>query len=106
VVPDRRPHSPAAGRPHRWAVAFRSWVRRAAATIAHLGSALAGHATSDTTVTWVRRHLDLLRIGGAVIAALAVLIFSVNWVGLIIIAVLLGLYEVGLTRLRRTQPAA
>jgi hypothetical protein len=92
--------------PYRWAVAFRSWVRRAAAAIAHLGSALAGHATSDTTVTWVRRHLDLLRIGGAVIAALAVLIFSVNWVGLLIIAVLLVLYEVGLTRVRRAQPAA
>jgi hypothetical protein len=92
--------------PYRWAVAFRSWVRRAAAAIAHLGSALAGHATSDTTVTWVRRHLDLLRIGGAVVAALAVLIFSVNWVGLLIIAVLLVLYEVGLTRVRRAQPAA
>jgi len=92
--------------PYRWATAFRSWVRRAAAAIADLGSAMAGHASSDSTVAWVRRHLGLLRIGGAVVAALAVLIFSVNWVGLIIIAVLLALYEVGLTRLRRTQPAA
>ena len=92
--------------PYRWAAAFRSWVRRAAAAITALGSALAGHASSDSTVAWVRRNLGLLRIGGAVVAALAVLIFSVNWVGLIIIAVLLALYEVGLTRLRRTQPAA
>ena len=92
--------------PYRWAAAFRSWVRRAAAAITGLGSALAGHASSDSTVAWVRRNPGLLRIGGAVVAALAVLIFSVNWVGLIIIAVLLALYEVGLTRLRRTQPAA
>jgi hypothetical protein len=49
-----------------------------------------GHASSDGTVTWVRRHLDLLRIGGAVIAALAVLIFRVDWVTLLIIAVLLA----------------
>jgi hypothetical protein len=72
-----------------------SWCRRAG-----------GHASSDGTVTWVRRHLDLLRIGGAVIAAPAVLIFRVNWVTLLIIAVLLALYEFGLHRLRQTEPAA
>ena len=92
--------------PYRWAVAIRSWARRAAQVFAHLGSALAGHASSDATVTWVRRHLDLLRIGGAVIAGLALLIFSVNWAGFLIIAVLLALYELGLHRLRQTEPAA
>jgi len=92
--------------PYRWAVALRSGVRRAAQAVADLGSALLGHATSDTTVTWIRRHLDLLRIGGAVIAALALLIFSVNWVGFLIIAALLALYEYGLHRLRQPQPAA
>jgi hypothetical protein len=68
-------------------------------------SAAGGHASSDGTVTWVRRHLDLLRIGGAVIAAPAVLIFRVNWVTLLIIAVLLALYQFGLHRLRQTEPA-
>jgi hypothetical protein len=92
--------------PYRWAVATRSRARRAGQTIVHLGSALAGHASGDATVAWVRRHLDLLRIGGAVIAALALLIFSVNWVTLLIIAVLLALYEFGLHRLRQTQPPA
>ena len=90
--------------PYRWAVALRSWVRHAARAIADLASALAGHATSDVTVAWIRRHLDLLRIGGAVIAALALLIFSVNWVGLLIIAALLALYEYGLHRLRQPKP--
>jgi hypothetical protein len=92
--------------PYRWAVAVRSWARRAGQAIVDLGSALAGHASGDGTVTWVRHHLDLLRIGGAVIAALALLIFSVNWITLLIIAVLLALYEFGLHRLRQTQPAA
>jgi hypothetical protein len=72
----------------------------------HLVSAAGGRASSDGTVTWVRRHLDLMRIGGAVIAALAVLILSVNWVTLLIIAVLLALYELGLHRLCQTQPSA
>ena len=92
--------------PYRWAVATRAWGRRAAGSAGQLVSAAGGHASSDATVTWVRRHLDLLRIGGAVIAALAVLIFSVNWVTLLIIAVLLALYEFGLHRLRQTEPAA
>ena len=51
--------------------------------------AAGGHASSDATVTWVRRHLDLLRIGGAVIAALALPIFSVSWATLLLLAVLL-----------------
>jgi len=68
-------------------------------------SAVGGHA-SDATVTWVRRQLDLFRIGGAVIAVLALLIFSVSWVTLLVIAVLLALYEFGWHRLRQTQPAA
>ena len=92
--------------PYRWAVATRAWGRRAAGSAGQLVSAAGGHASSDATVTWVRRHLDLLRIGGAVLAALAVLIFSVNWVTLLIIAVLLALYEFGLHRLRQTEPAA
>ena len=92
--------------PSRWAVATRAWARRAAGSAGQLVSAAGGHASSDATVTWVRRHLDLLRIGGVVIAALALLIFSINWVTLLIIAVLLALYEFGLHRLRQTEPAA
>jgi len=92
--------------PYRWAVAARAWGRRVAGSAGQLVSAAGGHASSDATVTWVRGHLDLLRIGGAVIAGLALLIFSVNWVTLLIIAVLLALYEFGLHRLRQTEPAA
>jgi hypothetical protein len=91
--------------PYRWAAAARARARRAGQAMVHLGSALAGQASGGTTVTWTRRHLDLLRIGGAVIAALILLIFSVNWITLLLIAVLLALYELGLHRLRQTQPA-
>ncbi len=89
--------------PYRWAVATRSWARRTGAGAAHLASALAGQASSGPGVGWVRRHLDILRIGGAVAAALALLIFSVNWVGFLVIAALLALYEYGLHRLRRAD---
>ena len=90
--------------PYRWAVAARSGARRAWQGASHLVSALAGQASSGATVAWIRRHVDALRIGGAAAAALAVLIFSVNWAGLLVIAVLLALYEYGLHRLRQRQP--
>lgn len=92
--------------PYRWAVATRAWGRHAAGSAGQLVSAAGGHTTSDRTVAWVRRHLDLLRIAGVVIAALALLIFSINWVTLLVLAVLLALYEVGLYRLRQPQSAA
>ena len=62
--------------PSRWAAATWAWARRAAGSAGQLVSAAGGHASSDATVIWVRRHLDLLRIGGVVIAALALLIFG------------------------------
>jgi len=93
--------------PCRWAVATRgAGAAVPPGSAGQLMPAAGGHASSDATVTWVRRHLDLLRIGGAVIAALALLIFSVSWATLFIIAVLLALYELGLHRLRQTEPAA
>ena len=47
--------------PHRWAVAPRAPGRRVAGSAGQLVSAAGGHASSDGTVTWVRRHLHLLR---------------------------------------------
>jgi len=92
--------------PYRWAAAVRSWLRHAAENAGQLTSALTGHISENTAVGWVRRHLDMFRIGGAVIAALALLIFSVNWIGVLIIAVLLAMYEFGLHRLHQANRAA
>lgn len=91
--------------PYRWAVALRSRTRRVAADAGHLVSAAAGqtagHATSDATIAWVRRHLDILRVGAAAVAALVLLLTGVDWVGFLIIATLLALCELGLSRLGR-----
>jgi hypothetical protein len=92
--------------PYRWAVAIRSSARRAAQALVHLVPTVGSHASGDVTVTWIRRHLDILRIGGAVATALALLVFSVDWVGFLIIAALLVLYELGLHRLRQRERAA
>jgi len=46
-----------------------------------------------------------LRVGGVLVAALAVLVFSVSWAGTFIIIALVALYEVGVYRLRPAPPA-
>jgi len=91
--------------PHRWAVALRSRTRRVVVGAGHLVSAAAGqtagHASSDATLAWVRRHLDILRVGAAVVAALVLLLIGVGWIGFLVIAALLALCELGLYRLGR-----
>jgi hypothetical protein len=77
-----------------------------AQAVLHLVLAVGGHASGDATVAWIRRHLDLLRIGGAVVAALALLVLGVNWIGFLIIAALRALSEYGLHRLHPPKPAA
>jgi len=77
--------------PYRWAAAARS--------------GLAGHVSGGPAVGWARRHLDILRVGGVLVAALAVLVFSVSWAGTFIIIALVALYEVGVYRLRPAPPA-
>ena len=46
-----------------------------------------------------------MRVGGVLVAALAVLVFSVSWAGTFIIIALVALYEVGVYRLRPAPPA-
>jgi hypothetical protein len=62
-------------------------------------------ATHEGYAGWVEEHLDALRIGGGVLAAL-LLIFLQSWTALIVIAVLLVLYEVAVTLWARSAPAA
>lgn len=90
--------------PYRWAAR----TREGAVHVAHLTQAAVSGTLSRTRdqegLVFVRDHFDLLRAAGVVVALFLVLIFSVNGWGLLIIAALLVLYEVGLYRLR--PPAA
>jgi hypothetical protein len=67
--------------------------------------ATAGHARDDTATAWIRSHLDLLRIVGIGVAVVLLLIFSVSFVGFLIIAVLLAAYEFWLYRVGRSTSA-
>lgn len=90
--------------PYRWAVRGRQGVVHAGqATVSFARASVASGvaATKDErTVAWVREHFDLMRVAGVVVAVLLLLIFSVNFWGLVVIVALLALYEIWLHRLR------
>ena len=52
---------------------------------------------------WIRAHLDPLRIGGVIVAAIAALLLS-SWGSLLIVLILLAGYETAVTLLARTGP--
>jgi hypothetical protein len=92
--------------PYAWAGSLRRLVAHYARKGRNLLVAVAGRASGDSTIAWVRSHLDLLRILGVATAVLLLIALSVSWVGLVVIAVLLAAYELWLHRLGQTAPAA
>jgi hypothetical protein len=57
-------------------------------------------AADESLRTWTARHLDALRIGGAVVASLLALLFA-SWTALLVVLVIVLAYEVGVTVLAR-----
>jgi hypothetical protein len=83
--------------PGRLPVALRRYTARG--TRAALSGARTA-ATSTSLRTFVARYLDILRIGGVAVAAVAALLLS-SWLGLLVVAILLAGYEVLVTLLAR-----
>jgi hypothetical protein len=88
--------------PGRGAVWLRGQVRRgAAATGRH--AARGGRWLGGNAPGWITAHLDLLRVGGLVIAGILALVFS-SWTSLLIVVIVLAAYEVAVTLIAR-RPA-
>ena len=74
--------------PYGWAVKLRGWVRSGAvATVRVVRDAASGDQAAGV---WVRGHLDLLRIGGGLVALLLILVFDISFVWLLVILALLA----------------
>jgi hypothetical protein len=81
-------------------------VRGTAVKAGHWTAAQARAVANDEGwASWTARHLDVLRITGAVVAA-ALLLWLSSWTALLVIGILLVLYEVGLTVYARSTPVA
>jgi hypothetical protein len=86
--------------PYRWAVAMRSWVKRAGRSIAEARSG----ARRGPVVAWLASHVAALQLAGAVVAGILLWIVSVSWLSFLIIGVLLAAYEVYLQRIKPAPP--
>ncbi len=85
--------------PYRWAVAFRSWLRRAWHSIA--GARGGDHGG---VVGRMASHAGGLQLAGAVVAGILLLIVPVSWLSFLIIGVLLAAYEIYLQRIKPAPP--
>jgi hypothetical protein len=92
--------------PYGWACSLRQLVGHYAREGRDLIVAAAGQASGDTTLAWVRSHLDLLRIVGVAIAVLLLIALPVSWIGFLVLAVLLVAYELWLHRIGKTASPA
>ncbi|GIH98389.1 hypothetical protein [Planobispora takensis] len=83
--------------PGRFPVALRRYVAAGARAVAGKARSV---GTDVRLRTWIARHLDVLRVGGVIVAAVVALLFS-SWTALLVIAVVLVGYEVLVTLLAR-----
>ena len=86
--------------PYRWAVAFRSWVRRTWHSIA----GARGADSRGQVVTWPATHSAGLQLAGVVAAGILLLIVPVSWLSFLIIGVLLAAYELYLQWIKPAPP--
>jgi hypothetical protein len=85
--------------PYPWAVTGRAWAGDGARGIA---AAFGGERLPDSgRVRWMRDHRDGLMLGGAILAVVVLLLFDLSLWGFAIVAVLIALYELALSRLGR-----
>lgn len=91
--------------PYAWAHSLRRAVSRYAVRARQVAVATVGHVRDDTTTAWIGSHLDLLRILGVVVAVVVLLVFSISFVGLLIVAALLAAYELWLYQVGRSMAA-
>lgn len=95
--------------PYRWAVKTRTFTATSAKRAGSLVTAAfrgVGTGTENSAaIGWARRHLDMLRIAGVVVALLLLLTLSLNIWGTLIVLAVLAVFEVGLHRLRPHEGA-
>ncbi|HET7236358.1 MAG TPA: hypothetical protein VFK59_07995 [Actinomycetota bacterium] len=91
--------------PYPWAVALRGWVRDAARSV---GAAIGGAAAPETSRTrWIAEHRDGLMLGVAAVGVALVFFVDLSALWFLVVAVLVGLLELGLVRMRgrEAEPA-
>lgn len=88
--------------PYPWACRVRQWLQEVWDGARRLAAATVEKGRADGTVTWVRAHLGALRLAGVIVAVIVMLAGSVLFIGFVVVAGVLVLYELWLQRLGQT----
>jgi hypothetical protein len=82
--------------PYAWAATTRA---KTAALARGAVTAASDPSRKESTVVWVRAHREAMQIGGAIAFVLLLLILDLSLIGFLLLAGLVGLYELWLARL-------
>ncbi|GAA2300439.1 hypothetical protein OKJ48_06155 [Streptomyces kunmingensis] len=89
--------------PGRLPTALRRYTAQGARAAGQFLARAGERAAGDRTLRpWLVRHVDVLRVGGAVVAVLVALLLS-SWTALFVVGALLAAYEIALTLLARAD---
>jgi hypothetical protein len=84
--------------PYRWAVRLRAVTGRLAKQVAEAAS----QPRRQEARRFTRSHGDAFRLGGAVLAAIVLIVVSVSWVSFLVVGVALVVYEILVNRVCST----
>lgn len=82
--------------PYPWAVRLRRGVVSGAKAVR---TAVVNGSQDPGTIEWVRANVDRLRIGGAVVGIVLLFWLDLSWLGLLLLALLIGGFELVVQRL-------
>ena len=91
--------------PYRWARA----LRRRTVSLAHALAAGVRSAVTrrpdEATVAWVVAHREVLQLGGIVAGIVLLLVVDLSWLGLLLLALVIGGFELAVARIATLTPS-
>ena len=96
--------------PYEWAAATRTATVTGVRQVGHaLSAGESGkdtHSSDTAIIEWIRRHREVLQVGGIGVALLLLLVLDVSFWWMVIVLALVGLYEFLLMEMRAPSPGS
>jgi hypothetical protein len=92
--------------PYRWAGALRHGVASAGHIAGRAVNAAVTRSRDERTVRWVDAHRDALQLGAIAVAVLVLLVADLSWLGLVLLALVVGGVELAVWRIAGPEEPA
>jgi len=91
--------------PYGWAQALRRRTVSLAHVLAAAVRAAVTHRPDEATVAWVVAHREVLQLGGIVAGIVVLLVVDLSWLGLLLLAIVIGGFELAVARIAELTPS-